>query len=404
MISGSRVYDIGGSQVVLTVSAFPAGAGAVAMQSWSNVLGTCSRAAVTVVPVLAPGPDSFVATLPAAPGRPGAAALFWRHGDVVAVIATPAPDGRALPALASAADPVLVQALTGVCANPSSTVADGARSPWVSHDQFTGLASPIAVTTSPSPTPAPPAGVTPVPATWSPGPLPSVSIPARPVDPVWPPDLPTGPPSPVPPSALAPAPTESLVPSRLDDPVGPGCGWSFTGQLAPPFDAGTEAVLAQTRVSQAQQDLVAAQVAWQTEVVAYWQAVADYQAQAAAYTAYTATVRQVAQAWDRLTADRQAYADAVAAYNLALDARQQFLLDQAAAQTAYDDALNACQSGETSPSPVTSTTTATPSGTPTASGSPSPTGCPPPVPAILGQVAPTVPPVPTPPPDPRPSG
>ena len=162
-------------------------------------------------------------------------------------------------------------------------------------------------------------------------------------------------------------------------------------------------------MSQAQQDLAAAQLAWQSEVVAYWQAVADYQVQASAYSSYAASVRQVAQAWDRITAQRQAYADAVAAYNLAVDARQRFLLDQAAAQTAYDDAVAACVPGgdTTSTPPVPPVATPTDLTTPT--GGPSPTVpatpvCPPPVPDILGQVAPTVPPLPTPPPDPRPTG
>ena len=404
-LSGSRVYDLGGSQVVLTVSAYPAGAGAVAMRDWAARLAVCSSAPVTVAAVAAPSPDAFVATLAPAPGRPGAAALFWRHGDVVAIVAVPSPDPRGLPALAAQADPRLVAALAGVCANLASTVADGARSPWLSRDQFTGLASPIAVTTSPVPTPAPPPGVTPVPATWSPAPLPSVSIPVRPADPVWPADLPPAVPSPSPPSPLAPAPLVSVVPSRLDDPVGPGCGWAFTGQVAPPFDAGTEAVLAQTRVTQAQQDLAAAQQDWQVAVLDYWQSVADYQASASAYSAYVASVGQVAQAWDRITTQRQDYANAVAAYNLAIDARSQFLLDQAAAQTAYDAAVVACQPPPTSP-PATDTATATPVSTPTSTptDTPTPAGCPPPIPDILTQVPPTVPPVPTPPPDPRPTG
>ncbi len=403
-LSGSRVYDLGKSQVVLTVSAYTAGAGAVAMRDWSARLSTCTGARVTVLPVLAPSPDAFLATLLPDAGRPGAAALFWRRGDVIAIVATASPDGRGLPALAARADPALSAALTGVCANQASTVADGARSPWLARDQFTGLASPIPVTTKPSPTPAPPAGVTPVPATWSPTPLPSVSVPVRPADPVWPTDLPSGVASPVPPSPLPPAPVQSLVPSRLDDPVGPGCGWAFTGQVAPPFDAATEAVLAQTRVAQAKQDLAAAQQAWQTEVVQYWQAVADYRAAAVAYTAYDAAVRQVARAWDRISAQRQAYADAVAAYNLAVAAREQFLLDQAAAQTAYDEAVAACPPVDGTPTPSDVPIPTSPAPTGASTGSPATSGCPPPVPAILQETAPAVPPLPTPPPDPRPTG
>jgi len=402
VLSGARVYSVGSRQVVLTVSAYTAGSGAVAIRDWAARLGTCAAAPVRVSAPAVPTTDAFVATLPAAGGEAGATAIFWRRGDVVAVIAVPTPGAPSLATLAAQVDPALVTALTGVCVNPASTVADAARSPWVERGQFVGLTSPVPVTMAPSPTPVPPAGVTPVPTTWTPTPLPSISYPQRPADPVWPTDLPTGGlASPVAPSVLAPAPTLSIVPSRLDDPVGPGCGWAFTGQSAPPFDAGTEAVTAQGRVAQATEDLAAAQQAWQASVVTYWQAVADYTAQVTAYTAYAAGVRDVARAWDRISALRTAYADAVTAYNAAVAAREQFLLDQAAAQTAYDNAVAVCAA--ISPS-ATPTDTAAPTGTSSATSTPTGPECPPVVPPILGQLPPTIPPLPTPPPDPRPSG
>jgi len=403
-LSGARVYDLGRSQVVLTVSAYTAGSGAVAMVGWAARLTQCTNASVSVEPVAGLSTDAFVATLRS--GGTPASALFWRRGDVLAVVATASSSGSGLAGLAAAADPLLVSALTGICANTASTVADAARSPWVARDQFTGLTALVTVTTAPSPTPAPPQGVTPVPATWSPSPLPSISYPVRPADPVYPLDLPTAVGSPLPPSPLAPAPLSSAVPSRVDDPTGPGCGWAFTGQVAPPYDATTESQLALGRVTQAQQALVAAQQAWQVSVVGYWQSVGDYQAQAAAYVAYASAVRQVAQAWDVISGQRQAYADAVTAYNLAAAARQQFLLDQAAAQTAYDQAVAACQTA----TPPTDTAVPTDPTLPTDSATPLPTdvpvlgGCPPPVPAILSQPGPTLPPIPTPPPDPRPTG
>ena len=404
VLSGARVYDLGRSQVVLTVSAYTAGSGAVAMVGWAARLTQCTNASVSVVPAAGLSSDAFVATLRS--GGTAASALFWRRGDVIAVVATASTNGSGLAGLAAAADPLLVTALTGVCANTASTVADAARSPWVARDQFTGLTAPVTVTTAPSPTPVPPQGVTPVPVTWSPSPLPSISYPIRPADPVYPLDLPTAVGSPLPPSPLAPAPVSTVVPSRLDDPIGPGCGWAFTGQVAPPYDAATEAQLAQGRVTQAVQELAAAQQAWQVSIVGYWQTAGDYQAQATAYLAYEAGVRQVAQAWDAITAQRQVYADAVTAYNLAAAARQQFLLDQSSAQTAYDQSVAACQNGITPTDPTAPTDPALPTDT----AAPLPTdvpvlgGCPPPVPDILSQPGPTLPPVPTPPPDPRPTG
>jgi len=403
VLSGTRVYAIGRPQFVLTVSAYTAGSGAVAIRDWQTRLTSCASAPVTVTQPAVPTSDAFVVSVPqseAQPGgtaQPGATAIFWRRGDVVAVLAVPVAGAKGMQILASQLDPALVRALTGVCANQASTVADAVRSPWVARDQFVGLASPIPVTMAPSPTPRPPSGITPAPVGWSPTPLPSVSMPVRPADPVWPEALPaTEVGSPVPPSVLAPAPTLSVVPSRFADPVGPGCGWAFTGQTGPPYDPAAEAVAAQGRVAQAREGLSAAQQAWQANVVQYWAQVGEYTTQANAYTAYALAVRKVAVAWDRITAERTAYADAVERYNAAAAAREQFLLDQAAAQTDYDTAVAECLA-------------ASPSATPTASASPSATDptapqCPPPVPPILNQVAPTVPPLPTPPPDPRPTG
>jgi hypothetical protein len=395
VLSGSRVYSVGKPQVVLTLSAFTAGSGAVAIRDWAARLASCATAPVTVTHLAAPTSDAFVASVPAAGGQPGATAVFWRRGDLAAVLAVPAAGANGMEVLAARVDPVLVKALTGVCANPASTVADAVRSPWVAREQFIGLASPVPVTMAPSPTPLPPSGITPAPVGWSPTPLPSLSVPQRPADPVWPENLPTtdvG--SPVPPSVLAAAPTLSRVPSRLDDPVGPGCGWAFTGQPAPPYDAGIEAVTAEGRVTQAREELVAGQQAWQANVVQYWQQVADYTTQARSYTAYATAVRQVAQAWDHISAQRTLYAEAVDRYNQAVAAREQFLLEQAAAQIDYDAAVAACDAG--SPS-------ATPSGTPSPTPDPTAVDCPPLVPPILSQVAPIVPPLPTPPPDPRPT-
>ena len=149
-LSGARVYDLGGAQVVLTVSAYPAGAGAVAMVSWAARLTQCTSVSARVVPAAGPSTDAFVATLPpgSTPGGSGVSTLFWRHGDVVAVVATSSSTSTGLPALAAAVDPRLVKALAGVCADPASTVADAARSPWVSREQFTGLTAPMTVTTA----------------------------------------------------------------------------------------------------------------------------------------------------------------------------------------------------------------------------------------------------------------
>jgi hypothetical protein len=402
-LTGSRVYDSPGGQAVVTVSAYSAGAGAVAFHDWSTRLVHCTGTPVSASVVAAPGADAVVATIAPVGGRPGASALLWRRGDVIASVATPTVTAIGLAARAVAVDSVLLGALTGRCADVASTLADAARTPWIDSGTFTGLTVPVTVSVTPSPTPVPPPGVTPVPDSYTPAPLPSVSLPTRPADPVWPTDVPAPVGSPVAPVRPLPAPASTVVASRLDDPVGPGCGWAFTGQVPPPYDAAREASVAQDAADQAQAQLVIKQQSWQSDVVSYWQQQPIYEQQAQAFLAYASTVQQVALAWDTITRQREDYAAAVAAYDAATVARSQFFSEQAAAQTAYDDALAAC-GPTTTPSPTpTPSDSLSPSPTGTLSASPSTPGCPPALPPILGQAPPTLPPIPAPPPDPRPS-
>jgi len=411
-LSATRIYGVGKQQLVATASAYAAGSGAVAFTQWAELLGRCggpvSRTAASIGAVAAgsrtaataTAADAFVAWIKPTAGRPGASALFWRRGDVIAVLATPSVKPTGLSAAAIGLDRVLLAALAGRCADITSTVADAARSPWASGDQFTGLTSPVRVSVTPSPIPSPPQGVVAVDPAWTPSPLPSISFPVRPGEPVWPVDLPAPVLSPSPPTAPQPAPTVSVVPSREPDPTGPGCGWAFTGQAEPPLNAAQEQALADARVAQAQSDLSGAQALYVTDVMSYWSQVPVYDAEAAAFAAYAAQVRTVAQAWDRIQRQRDDYAQALADYTAAIQTRDVLVQQQADAQASYDAALAACAAATPSATP-------TPTTTPTGSVSPSPQptvgGCPPPRPPILDAPLPVVPPVPTPPPDPRPS-
>ena len=406
-LAGTRIYGVGRRQVVVTVLAYSAGAGAVAFQQWSDALGSCSPAYRYTVP--APGADAVLATINAQSGRPAASALFWRRGDVVVMLATPGTSSSGLASEAARLDGRLVTSLAGRCASITSGTADAVRSPWIQGITFTGLTVQVPVRISPSPLPTD-QGVTPVPLTWSASPLPSASIPARPADPVWPDALPTPVASPSQPFAPTPPPSVTAIPSRTDDPTGPGCGWAFAGMAQPPYDAVSEAAVAQALQAQAVSGLTAAQQLYQNDVLQYWQLVPQYQQEAAGWVAYVSAVRTVASAWDSISAQRTDYADAVAAYDAAAQARSDFLNQQSAAQAQYDADLSRCALLTASPTPTTTdtaTATATATATPTDTATPSPTvvaGCPPEKPPILSQKPPTVPPVPTPPPDPRPSG
>jgi hypothetical protein len=312
---------------------------------------------------------------------------------------------------AARVDGALLAPLSGRCADISSALADAGRSPWVAAGvqgapgAFTGLTTAVPVSVTPLPLPTPPAGVAAVPPTYVPSPVASVSYPERPADPVWPPELPSAIAVPEVPVRPTPEPATTTYPSRLDDAVGPGCGWRFTGQPKPPFNEAQEAVAAQARAQQALTDLATKQQAWQVATLDYWSRVPLYQQQAQAFAAYATAVQQVALAWDTIAKQRTDYDQALAAYNAAVEARTRFFVDLANAQTAYDDAVALCQA-QPSDTPTPSDT-ATPTDSPSASASPTSTatdGCPPPIPPILVATPPAEPVAPTPPPDPRPTG
>ena len=407
-LAGARAYTVGRDQVLVSISSYSAGLGAPALAGWSSNLGECaSSGRVGRVRVEGPGGSGILAWLRAGSTPGTAAMLMWRRGDVIATVAVPTAQPAGLAARAALVDTALVAALAGRCADTSSTGADSVRSPWVSRNQFTGLTEPLTVAVGAATAPVPPPGVIPVPDTWTPQPIPSVSLPARPADPVWPEVLPAPVVSPFAPAKPTRPPASTSVASRVDDPIGPGCGWAFTGQVRLPYDAGTEAALTQARAAQAEADLGALQAQWQSDAVAFWRDVPAYELQAQLFSAYAAEVSSVAVAWDALTRERERYAVLVDAYNAAVTARQDFLAAQAAARAQYEVAVSVCGS---TPSPLPSPTEPSPSDTAVPTPTPTPIatdavtpGCPPEVPAILFESPPELPPAPTPPSDPRPT-
>ncbi len=421
-IAGSRIFVVGKGQVLVSLNAYSAGQGAGAFIEWANLLGTCS--AVNSYALPGPGVDALIAW-GTKTGGGSAAVLLWRRGDVLASISVPTKGTGGLSQRASEVDSRLLSALAGTCADVDSVLADAARSPWLARPDFTGLLRPLAVTVSQSPAPTPPAGVTPVPDSQVYEPVPAVSYPVRPLDPIWPSALPSPMSQPAQPVRPTPQPSATSVLARIDDPTGPGCGWSFTGQVQPVYDEIQQAALTQGRVDQARLKLKVAQSQWQNDTLAFWTQAGPYVAEVQAFAAYAEEVRQVAVAWDSISVSREAYDTAVAQYNQALGDREVFLVQQQQAQAAYDSAVVLCAaqltptltptptsaapSDSVSSSPAPSDTTSAtvspqPTGSPTVS--PSPTNslsCPPAVPPILSETPPVIPPLPTPPPDPRPS-
>jgi len=446
-VAGSRAYQAVGGQVMVTVMAYSAGLGAGAFQDWQQKLTSCGGASSYSVP----GPsrtdstnatastDALVVWGTNVRGAP-TASLMWRRGDILSWVNAPRTMSSSLGTKSLQFDELLLASVAGSCASVDSVLADAARSPWLAADDFTGLINQVPVSVPKAPWPTLPPGATPVPQNYVPAPVPSISFPTRPADPVWPNDVPT--PVSTPDALVQPTlpPTATSVPSRAPDPIGPGCGWAFTGQVPPRYDQVQQVALAQGLADEARASLQQGQEGWQASTLAYWQAVPDYAKQLQAFLVYAAAVRDVALAWDSISAQREAYDLAVREYNDALAAQQLFITDQQQAQAAYDAALTACANAPAytpppivTPTPIPTISSPTPSpadstganptdtpsptdiptgptgvptstATPTVSPSPTgPSGCPPTRPAILDQTVPPLPAVPTPPADPRPA-
>lgn len=432
-VSGPLPTDL---QAAITVSvrAYGAGGGGLAMESLRTTLGDCD--AVTSGARSGLGVEAISA-------RSGqTAALVWRRGDVIGAL-TYQVGGRsgdllAVSALAAEYDTRLAAALTGACVSMDSTAADATRSPYLSRAAFTGRTVPVpvaldqvaaaaaearaaattlstpatptvtaapatpAVTTPPSSfsmptvTPHPVVPVT-IPAPDLPLPAEVKPLPARPAGVTDPVVVPTKVDRPKPPTAPTAAPASIDVPSRVADPDGPGCGWAFTGQAAPAFDAVKAAADLVHAKTAAQVQLQADWVQWLTARDAYYVAYADYATKAEVYLAYSKVIEAIRTAWTGVTDARTAYDAAMRTYQSAVAARDAFLAEQSAARAAYDAAVQACSSPTPTPTPTPSPT---PTPTPTAAPTPTPTpgpSCPPVRPAILDQQAPPVPVQPTPP-------
>ncbi len=395
--TATRRFVAGGRGVAVTVTAYSAGVGPVAVSDRIERLASCPDITAGASSTLA-GVDAFVAWRSSSTVPP-VSVLGWRRGDVVVSVYAAGRNPEGLADRARALDARLLVALQGRCAAIDSTLADAARSPYVEGVEFTGRIVPVPLVVEPLPTPdgasAPPTLV----------PAPTISFPVRPADPVWPTDLPSPVAVPPLPADPGPEPTATAIPSRAADPVGPGCGWAFTGVTPPQFSEADEAARVESLATAARGQLLASQDQWRQRVDAYRGEAAAYDEQLAAFLQYADAVRVMADAWDAITGARDAYQRDLAAYEAALLAVQQFAIDQESARVAYEAAVEACTAvaPTESPTPIESPSpTATDPLTPSATPTPTVTGCPPVVPPILFEQPPVVPPSPTPPPDPTP--
>lgn len=400
----------------VSARAYPAGAGAAAFEGLHQAVLRCSAASAY------PASGLGVAALQVRTGS--AAAVVWRRGDVLMVGAVTSGNG---PGSTTAAMPVFVafdralnQALADTCANQDAEAADAARSPYLNRAAFYGHYQNVpvrrprqsAVLTAEARTTSP---VVPVPAPTLPlVPVADLPTPPQPAITQGPTALPAPVALPQPPQAPSKGQVRVVeVRQRVADPDGPGCGWAFTGQVPPAFDADEAQAAFAADARTARRNLTAAWNRWQEAKLVYYDAYADYQSAADRYRRYTRQVAQVRQAWAVVDTARATYYTARDAYLAAVEALAAWEATRAQAREDYRAAQRTCRRQPTpEPAPEAADPTPTPAPAPTPTTAPTPTSapssdpepdpeprrCPAPRPAILDQTPPTVPasPVPAP--------
>lgn len=192
---------------------------------------------------------------------------------------------------------------------------------------------------------------------------------------------------PVAPTGPGPIPDTRVVRVPAPDTLGPGCGWVWSGVLAPASDAGAIQIQADKALERGGLDLADARRTWVKAAETFIRDADTFRASVETWDAHVARAQAAHALWDSQVEALAAYATDLETYRTALDARQTFLDEQDAARTAYDDAVTACAAEPVDPAD------AEPSIAPGTEPTPSP-ACPPERPAVLDEQAPPAPALP----------
>lgn len=374
-VARSRTYsdETGRETVSVSARAYPAGGGAVALDGITQATDRCEDAWTST-----PGVDVGIEAVHVESRR--VAALVWRRGDVLVTAAVTTAGRAGSPSAHTDAlrhlDEVLTEQLRTTCANPDAPAEAAARSPYLNRRNYAGHHKGEKIhRPASSRLPAEETAAAPI-----------VAIPAPAVEQPYAPERPT-PPNPLPTAGPTALPTEVLPATQPDAPtkprlvaevkraiadtVGPGCGWAFTGQQAPNFDAEHADAVFDENVAQAQVRLDRKWNRWQDAKIAYWRAYEQYQTRAAAYLDYLAALEQVAVAWQVIEDARADYYTALADYEQARETLKQWRKDRRKARAEYQAALAECR--DLAANPPTTNPTGNPTGSPTSDPTTSPT-------------------------------
>lgn len=330
-LNRSEVFSLlsdGKQSVTVQLMAYPAGLGAVAASYILNQAGSCSGVVVKKTD-LGYATQSF--EIDSANPKNFDSSVYVRVGDVLGVVTTiNAPAVGLAAQWASSWYPNWSKILTvDVCPQQTSTIADSSRSPYsvnyvggwnkrevVVLDKQRTVAADIAghvlllnatrgdvkstVTVLPTSAETP---VVAVPLTGYPTTL-SVSLPSgepgKPVVPIFPTE----------PNSLA---TSAYV---VADPIGPGCGWAFTGETPPTLSNNATFVDSVNATFNAATKLVKARADWWVGRYDYVTALNEYMTAVTAWNIWVSSANVIIATalWKQYNSDVIAYQDASIIY------------------------------------------------------------------------------------------
>lgn len=376
--SVSQQYNNG---TTIALASYTAGTGALAFKTQRDKSGSCveNNTAVSNVAESNIGAEAF--TIQVRRGGATSQTTVFRRGDIIGYVLV---DGGASAASAGVVDGIMSDAMGNQCINEGSTVGDAQRTLW-SGEPFTGLLVDTNASIESWKIPSLPTG-----ASYKETPLPAkldqvvaVTMPEVPDYPVWPklPDAKKAPELPKSPESRHE--TSKTVQTRVTDDKGPGCGWAFTGTVAPVFNESEINASNETIINTAKAELEKGAAAWSKSVLAYWEDIDKYTKSLKDYEQFRADVIKVSEAWNPIHEQWKTYDTQKANYDNEVKARDAFIARQNEAKKSYEDAVKVCNAPEP---------TATPSPTKTVPPAPTATPTPPaPVPTPTPTATPSAP-------------
>jgi len=330
----SVALAVGGGRTQAVIMAMPAGAGTWTASSIVNSMSGCLGT---------PGepPTDWMPTWGAVSHALDSNTAVWSRGDLVVVAAGEAEDVLAL-------DQALTSALGAVaCADLRPESDDHFENPRVAGAGYrhpTRTASVEAAVMQPQSEGAPLA----VPTTED---VPSagraVVLPTVPSGRTYWPTLPT--PVEMPHLSLpGPQPSSTVnVEVRIEDAVGPGCGWAFFA-MAPPLTTAATQQEEQDLLDAARVEREGDLVVWAHRVEQFWSDRDDYLPAVADYSQYRDDVQQVSESWSKVVAPMwDAYDASLVKWQKARDALAKWTVDRKVAETDWQQLLDECEDANT---------------------------------------------------------